>query len=316
MKTKFPITTIQVSIFNLSLIFIGILFLSLKFNFTAKEISKYEESKKRTILVKYGEQVFENEKCSRCHVLNIEDENRWKKSLDGYGGLKSSTFIATLLNEPRDVNPGTKMPSFKNLLNSNLDREVLSEVLENKTISETEFDIAWKTLNNQARIIKKEIDDEGALSHNISEATALIAFLQSIPSSKAQKEINEVLREKNEKENKEQGFFIEKSEQVVQDLAKDKKNIALGKELFANRCAMCHGDNGEGMIGPNLTDDYWIYGGSAKEISNIIINGTQKGMPASKNILTPVEIGQIVTYLMEIKGINLSSGKAPEGEKN
>lgn len=303
------------STFNISILFLGILFIFLNFNSSTGAISKYNGNPKSTLLEKYGEQVFENEKCSRCHVLNIEDENRWKKSLDGYGGLKSSTFIATLLNEPGDVNPGTKMPSFKDLLNSNLDKEVLREVLEKESNSVTDFETSWNKLNQQASLIKKEIDEEGALKHTISEATALIAFLQSIPKSKALKESLNIQRKEFEKEDKIQQKFIEKSDKIVQDLAVDEKNIALGKELYENRCAMCHGEKGEGMIGPNLTDEYWIYGSSAKNISDVIVNGTPKGMPASKNILTPTEIGQVVTYLMEIKGTNVSGGKAPEGEK-
>lgn len=305
----------SISTFNISIFILGIVFISLNFNSSSEEISKYDVQPERTLLVKYGEQVFENEKCSRCHVLNVENEKRSKKSLDGYGGLKSSTFIATLLNEPKEVNPGTRMPSFKDLLKSKLDREVLREVLENENSSNDDFETAWQTLNQQATLIKKEIDSEGYWTHSISEATALIAFLQFIPSSKAQKEINRIQSERIAKENKAEGFFIENSDSIVAELSKNTKNISIGKELYENRCAMCHGDHGEGMIGPNLTDDYWISGGQAKDISNIIINGSPNGMPASKSSLTPTEIAQIVTYLIDIKGTNYPDGKAPQGEK-
>jgi mono/diheme cytochrome c family protein len=301
--------------FNISLFLIGILFISLNFNSSSEEISKYDENSPRTLLVKYGEQVFENEKCSRCHVLNVEDENKRKKSLDGYGGLKSSTFIASLLINPKDVNPGTRMPSFKKLLTTNLEKSVLRDVFKDISISDADFETAWKTINQEANSLKKEIDKEGVYTHPISEATALIAYLQNIPISKAQIEINNVQKKKIEKEDEAQEVYLENSEQIVRDLAKNTNNISLGKELFENRCAMCHGDNGEGMIGPNLTDDYWFYGSSAKDISDVIINGAPKGMPASKNILTPTEIAQIVTYLMEIKGTNYQGGKAAEGVK-
>ncbi|RYM34959.1 c-type cytochrome [Brumimicrobium glaciale] len=301
--------------FNISLFLIGILFISLNFNSSTEEISKYDENSPRTLLVKYGEQVFENEKCSRCHVLNVEDENKRKKSLDGYGGLKSSTFIATLLINPKDVNPGTRMPSFKKLLTTNLEKSVLRDVFKDISISDADFETAWKTINQEANSLKKEIDKEGVYTHPISEATALIAFLQNIPSSEAQKEINQIKKQEVDKENKAEGFFIKNSDSIVEQLAKNDKNISLGKELYENRCAMCHGENGEGMIGPNLTDDYWINGGSTKDISEIIINGSPRGMPASKSVLTPIEIGQIVTYMMAIKGTNHPDGKEPQGEK-
>lgn len=115
--------------------------------------------------------------------------------------------------------------------------------------------------------------------------------------------------------NKDEGSSSENNDNIAQVLAKNNEAISLGKEVYANRCAMCHGENGEGMIGPNLTDDYWIYGGSAKEISEVIMNGSPNGMPGSKNVLTTAEIEQVVTYLMEIKGTNASDGKAAQGEK-
>ncbi|WP_107038613.1 c-type cytochrome [Brumimicrobium mesophilum] len=301
------------STFNFSFFLIGILFISQNFNSTTEEITKYGGKPESALLEMYGKQVFENEKCSRCHVLNIEDEKWGKKSLDGYGGSKTSGFIAELLFEPENVNPGTRMPSFKHLLKTPLEKEILKESFKNEAISEVDFELAWKKLNLQADSMTKKIKNNDNREIQSSEAVALIGYLQSIPTSKAQKEINNIQNRNIEKEPKKK--FIDKSDKVVQEFTKDKKTISLGKEIYGNRCAMCHGDHGEGMIGPNLTDNYWIYGSEVKDISNIIINGTQKGMPASKSVFTTTEIGQVVTYLMEIKGTNYPGGKAPEGRK-
>lgn len=41
----------------------------------------------------------------------------------------------------------------------------------------------------------------------------------------------------------------------------DAAGILDGQELFKNNCAACHGNSGEGNVGPNLTDSYWLHGG-------------------------------------------------------
>lgn len=40
--------------------------------------------------------------------------------------------------------------------------------------------------------------------------------------------------------------------------------LSAGKEIFTTYCSACHGNEGEGGIGPNFADDYWIHGGSVK----------------------------------------------------
>lgn len=54
-----------------------------------------------------------------------------------------------------------------------------------------------------------------------------------------------------------------------------------GAATFAVRCAMCHGEDGTGGIGADLTDETWIHGGEPAQIYNTISNGVlDKGMPA------------------------------------
>jgi cytochrome c oxidase cbb3-type subunit 3 len=99
-------------------------------------------------------------------------------------------------------------------------------------------------------------------------------------------------------------------------LLKEDSRIATGKEIYAAKCLACHGANGEGLVGPNLTDEYWIHGGKALEIKHTIENGVlEKGMLAWKTILQPEEINSVVSYLWSIRNTNLP-GKAAEGEKS
>lgn len=94
----------------------------------------------------------------------------------------------------------------------------------------------------------------------------------------------------------------------------DAAAIAKGKSSFITKCAACHGQNGEGGVGPNLTDDYWIHGGGIKNIFKTIKYGVQeKGMIAWEAQMQPVEMQQISSFILTLKGTNPANAKAPQG---
>ena len=73
---------------------------------------------------------------------------------------------------------------------------------------------------------------------------------------------------------------------------------AAGKALFGKmNCAGCHGYNLTGGMGPDLTDNSWLYGGKPGEIFHTISEGTPRGMPSWKGQLTPEQIWQLVTFI-------------------
>lgn len=91
--------------------------------------------------------------------------------------------------------------------------------------------------------------------------------------------------------------------------------VEKGRVNFANRCAPCHGQKAEGVVGPNLTDEYWIHGGKIEQIQAVVVNGVpDKGMMAWKALLTQDEIDDIVAYLWTVRNTNVP-GKAVQGEK-
>jgi len=95
---------------------------------------------------------------------------------------------------------------------------------------------------------------------------------------------------------------------------KDPADLQKGKEIFTTNCIPCHGVNGEGTVGPNLTDIYWIHGGGIKNVFNIISEGVPaKGMITWKTQLNPKQIQQVASYTLTFAGTNPSNGKAPEG---
>src|SRR5690606_1318027 len=77
----------------------------------------------------------------------------------------------------------------------------------------------------------------------------------------------------------------------------------------------CHGKKAEGLIGPNLTDDYWLNGdGSLLSIYRVINEGVPaKGMPAWNRQLLPVEVSKLAAFVGTLRGTNVSGPKGQEG---
>ena len=74
----------------------------------------------------------------------------------------------------------------------------------------------------------------------------------------------------------------------------DAAGIAAGKDLFKTNCVACHGSGGEGTVGPNLTDDYWLHQGGLKDIFYTIKYGwAEKGMKSWKEDFSPIQMADI-----------------------
>lgn len=102
----------------------------------------------------------------------------------------------------------------------------------------------------------------------------------------------------------------------LMSMVADKQVTSAGAAVFAQRCVACHKAAGEGDIGPNLTDDYWIHGGKITDIRKIVETGVlEKGMLAWKGVLSPKEIDSVVAYIWTLNGTNPPNAKAPQGEK-
>lgn len=88
-----------------------------------------------------------------------------------------------------------------------------------------------------------------------------------------------------------------------------------GKELYMSNCVACHGDKGQGGVGPNLTDEYWIHGGSISDIFKTIKYGVPaKGMIPWEQQMTMSEIHKVASFVNTMKGKDVPGGKEPEGE--
>jgi cytochrome c oxidase cbb3-type subunit III len=98
-------------------------------------------------------------------------------------------------------------------------------------------------------------------------------------------------------------------------LLTDPADITKGKETFASNCVPCHGNSGEGTVGPNLTDEYWIHGGGIKNVFKTISDGVPaKGMISWKAQMNPKQIQQTASFVLTLQGTKPANGKAPEGQ--
>jgi cytochrome c oxidase cbb3-type subunit 3 len=95
----------------------------------------------------------------------------------------------------------------------------------------------------------------------------------------------------------------------------DAAGIADGQDIYKNNCAACHGNFGEGNVGPNLTDDYFIHGGTANELFKTVKYGwPAKGMKSWETDLSAVQIKNVISYIHSIHGTNPANAKAPQGD--
>jgi len=102
---------------------------------------------------------------------------------------------------------------------------------------------------------------------------------------------------------------------AIMAMTKDPGAVAAGKAVFEARCVSCHADKGQGGVGPNLTDKFWIHGGDTKAIYMSVAGGYPKlGMPEWRAVLEDVDLQRVVAFVETIRGTEVP-GKAPQGEE-
>ncbi|MEZ6319052.1 MAG: cbb3-type cytochrome c oxidase N-terminal domain-containing protein [Phycisphaerales bacterium] len=94
------------------------------------------------------------------------------------------------------------------------------------------------------------------------------------------------------------------------------KWLEMGRGVFKKNCVLCHGEHGEGLIGPNMTDDYYKNIKTLADFIDVISNGAAGGaMPANKTLLNENEIALVAGYEASLRGKNLSGPRGQEGEQ-
>ncbi|MCY1020981.1 c-type cytochrome [Pyxidicoccus sp. MSG2] len=105
------------------------------------------------------------------------------------------------------------------------------------------------------------------------------------------------------------------SDETLLALVQDPTAVGNGKAVFQANCASCHGAQGQGLIGPNLTDGFWLHGAKPVAIHKVVAEGVvARGMPAWERTLGAERVRAVAAYVLTLKGTNAPGGKAPQGE--
>ncbi|GAA4302939.1 c-type cytochrome [Nibribacter koreensis] len=96
----------------------------------------------------------------------------------------------------------------------------------------------------------------------------------------------------------------------------DGAQLEAGKAAYIQNCAACHGAEGQGTVGPNLTDEFWLHGGDVNAVYKTVKYGvTSKGMVAWQKKLSDDQILEVSSYILSLQGTKPANAKAPQGEK-
>lgn len=98
--------------------------------------------------------------------------------------------------------------------------------------------------------------------------------------------------------------------QPLAQLAHDPQARELGRSIFVNTCAACHGSSAQGAPGyPNLTDDIWNWGGQPEDILHTVLDGREGVMPPLGTVLSgiggDVAITQTAAYVRALRSPDL-----------
>ena len=100
------------------------------------------------------------------------------------------------------------------------------------------------------------------------------------------------------------------------EMVEDAGRLDAAKEIFLGKCAVCHLTDGGGSVGPNLTDEFWLNGGSLNDVFTTIRNGVPaKGMISWKGQISDEEMLDLASYIKNLKGTTPAKAKAAQGDK-
>jgi len=284
-------------------------FYSLPGRNTDKVFMSFTFDSTNNYLVKYGEYIFKREGCINCHTL-IQTDNKELISLDGLQQKFPNSWHFQHLLDPSAIVFNSKMPSFDYLNNKILNENTLA------SITSQDKDSIWPVLLQQADSILHDLKRNFLTARPKSEILALIAYLQSISASDELKRKNTLEIERLNIEDKKWDSLVKNANSSIYITAKNTKDFNSGKAIFQSTCFPCHGKQGEGGVGPNLTDNYWLHGSSYDSIAKTIIYGVpDRGMISWRFQLTPIQIGHLIAYIKSIKGTNPKNAKIKQGRK-
>lgn len=111
-------------------------------------------------------------------------------------------------------------------------------------------------------------------------------------------------------------LFQQYAGQDLAALAKDPEAVKIGRRLFLNYCATCHGSDAGGARGfPSLSDGDWLYGGEPDAVKASILDGRNGMMPPFGQVLGDKGVEEVVAYVASLSGRDVDAAKAAAGKE-
>jgi len=141
--------------------------------------------------------------------------------------------------------------------------------------------------------------------------------LGNLPGLLGWSQIGRYQSEISQAETQQEAVFARFRDMDEQALMADPEAIAIGRRLFANNCAMCHGSDARGAPGfPNLADNDWLYGGSYEQVLTTIRQGRSGVMPPMGAALGENGVRDVVVYVQKLSGQKADPDLAAAGKKH
>ncbi len=269
-----------------------------------------------------GRDIYIREGCNNCHTQTVRPlrtevirygeyskpeefaydrpflwgSRRTGPDLNRVGGKYPDSWHYKHMNDPRSMFPKSNMPAYGWLAKRKLDTSYsfkkvsilgygYSEDEVNRQIQEYRKKVTSPTYN--AKAIRDQITPP-ELRNELTEMDAIVAYLQKLGRDVKMLKKKEAVKvaEAADRPGALKNPFEGKADAIKE-----------GKEIFQNNCSACHGDDGKGGIGPDLTDNEWKYGSSDEAIFNSVAKGRPGGMPPWEGSLGKERIWKVIAYI-------------------
>lgn len=109
--------------------------------------------------------------------------------------------------------------------------------------------------------------------------------------------------------------FAKFRDRPVTEIAYDDEAVQIGRRLFLQNCAQCHGSAARGGTGfPNLTDSDWLHGGTPEAIKETILHGRNNLMPPQVDFLGEQGLKEMTAYVLSLSGRKVDATDAAAGQ--
>jgi cytochrome c oxidase cbb3-type subunit 2 len=261
-----------------------------------------------TALQLAGKDIYQREGCNNCHTQTVRPLRAEVLRYGEYSKAGEFTFDRPFLWGSKRTGPdlariGGKYPDAWHYLHHKDPQSMFPKSNMPKYAFLNDAKLAPQTIAAHMRANGFPYKEEEIASlQGKTEMEALVAYLQVVGT--AVKKAPRVVSERGTKSH-------EKN-----PLAGDPKAIALGSNLYKAHCEGCHGENGQGGIGPSLADDvfFGVKGDLADDdYFEVINNGIEPGMveegrtatdsmPSFKGVMGRDQIWSVVAFIRSLQG--------------